>query len=173
MQYPIHCEDEKSEYATHNLGYALSDVTNENLASDNLKCVNDTVSVEHFDLLKTIQFAQEKIQTADNDIIYDVSIATENITYMKHQSTDAQQRKAKKAILENLDDDSVFWLRNFAQKILPCQFREGQKKYFGKEGRSLHVDFMLLKEKMIVKKYVYYTVIYRCSQGMKDSFKHC
>ena len=27
---------------------------------------------------------------------------------------------------------------------------------------------MPLKEKIIVKKYVYYTVIYRCSQGMKD-----
>ena len=125
-------------------------------------------------MLKTIQFVQEKIQTADNGIIYDVSIALENIiTYMKHQSTDVQQRKAKKAILENLDDDSVFWLRNFTQKILPCQFREGQKKYFGKKGISFHVNFMLLKEKMIVKKYVYYTVIYRCSQGMKDSFKHC
>ena len=87
---------------------------------------------------------------------------------MKHQLRDAQQRKVKKAVLENLNNGSVFWLRDFAQKILPCQFREGQKQYFGKKGISLHVDVMLLKEKMIVKKYVYYTVIYRCSQGMKD-----
>ena len=87
---------------------------------------------------------------------------------MKHQLRDAQQRKAKKAVLENLNNGSVFWLRDFAQKILPCQFREGQKQYFGKKGINLHVDVMLFKEKMIVKKYVYYTVIYRCSQGMKD-----
>ena len=71
MQYLIQCDGEKSEYATHNPGY----VTNENLISDNMKCVNDAVCVECFDLLKTIQTVQEKIQTtADNDIIYDVSI---------------------------------------------------------------------------------------------------
>ena len=170
MQYPIHCEDEKSEYATHNLGYALSHVTNRNLIMGNMKCVNDGVCVECFDLLKTIQTVLEKIQTtADNDIIHDVSIAIENIiTYNKHQLWDAQQRKAKKAVLENLDNGPVFWLRDFTQKILPCQFWEGQKQYFGKKGISLYVDVMLVKEKMIVKKYVYHTVIYRCSQGMKD-----
>ena len=40
-----------------------------------MKWVNDAVCVECFDLLKTIQTVQEKIQTtADNDIIYYVSI---------------------------------------------------------------------------------------------------
>ena len=138
-----------------------------------MKCVSDAVCGECFDLLKTIQTVQEKIQaTVDNNIIYDVSIAMENITaYMKHQLRDAQQRKAKKAVLENLDDRLVFWLRDFAQKILPFQFREGQKQYFGKKGISLHVGIMLLKEEMIVKKM--YTTLrfidaYRCSQGMKD-----
>ena len=125
MQYPIHCKDEKSEYATHNPGYTLSDVTNENLILDDMKCVSDAVCGECFDLLKTIQTVQEKIQaTVDNNIIYHVSIAMENITaYIKHQLRDAQQRKAKKAVLENLDDWLVFWLRDFAQKILPFQFR--------------------------------------------------
>ena len=52
---------------------------------------------------------------------------------MKHQLRDAQQRKAKKAVLENPEEGSVFWLRDFAQKILPCQFRVGQKQYFGKK----------------------------------------
>ena len=108
MEYPVHYEDEKSEYATHSLGYVLSGVTNKNLISDNMKCVNDAVCVECFHLLKTIQIVEEKIQTtADNDI-YDASIAIENITYMKHQLRDAQQRKAKKAVLENLDNGSVF-----------------------------------------------------------------
>ena len=166
MEYPIHYEEEKSEYATHNLGYALSGVTNKNLISDSMKCVNYAVCVECFHLLKTIQIVEEKIQTtADNDI-YDASIVIENIiTYMKHQLRDAQQRKAKKAVLENLENGSVFWLRDFAQKILPCQFREGQKQYFEKKGISLHVDVMLLKEKMIL---LCCTVIYRCSQEMKD-----
>ena len=154
MQYPIHREDEKSEYATHNLGYALSVVLIENLISDNMKCVDDAVCAECFDLLKTFHTVQEKIQTtADNDIIYDVSIAIENIIiYMKYLLRDAQQRKAKKGVLENLDYGSVFWLRDFAQKILPYQFREGQKQYSGKKGKSLHVDVMLLKENMTVKK---------------------
>ena len=52
--------DEKSEYATHNPGYALSDLTNEILISDNMKCVNDAVCVECFDLLKTIETVHEK-----------------------------------------------------------------------------------------------------------------
>ena len=62
MLYPIHCEDEKSEYATHNPGYALSDVTSENLISDNMKCLNDAVCVECFDFIKTIQTVQEKFK---------------------------------------------------------------------------------------------------------------
>ena len=51
---------------------------------------------------------------------------------MRHQLRDAQQRKVKEAVLENLDYGSTFWLRDFAQKILPCRFWEGQKQYFGK-----------------------------------------
>ena len=87
---------------------------------------------------------------------------------MKHQLRDAQKRKAKKAVLEYLHNGSVFWLRYFVQKTLPYQFRQGQNQYFGKKGISLHVHVMLLKEKLIVEIYAYYTVIYRCSQEMKD-----
>ena len=130
-------------YATHNPAYALSDVANEILVSDNMKCINDAVCVECFDLLKTIQTIQEKIQTtSDHDIIYDISIAIESIiTYLKHQLRDAQQRKAKIAVPENLGHGSVFWLRDFAQKILSCQLREGPETIFYEERNKFACNY--------------------------------
>ena len=43
---------------------------------------------------------------------------------MKHQVHDAQQKKAKSDVFNDLDKSSAFWLRDFAQ-VMPVKFREG------------------------------------------------
>ena len=74
---------------------------------------------------------------------------------MKYQVRDAQQKKAKSDVFNDLDKSSAFWLRDFAQKVLPVKFREGQREYFGKRGISLHVDvFFVKKDSQVGKKYI-------------------
>lgn len=76
---------------------------------------------------------------------------------MKHQIRDSQQRKAKTFCFDNLDDETAFWLKDFAQKVLPMRYREGQREYFGKKGMSMHVDVFFRKNNEELLKYVYFT----------------
>ena len=82
---------------------------------------------------------------------------------------DAQQKKAKSESFSLLNDESCFWLKDYAQKILPLKFCEGHKDYFGKKGMSMHIDAFFLKKGLDVSKQVYLTVIYRCDQGMANT----
>ena len=66
-----------------------------------------------------------------------------------------------------------FWLKDyFSQKVLlpvlPTQYREGQKSYFGKKGMSLHVDVFFHKYQNQVFKKTYFTAMTRCDQGLTD-----
>lgn len=101
--------------------------------------------------------------------MYDINVAIKSVQeYICHILRDVQQRKAKEWCMENLDDETAFWLKDFCQKILPTQFREGQQNYFGKKGMSLHVDVFFKKEGGQLKKRVYFTALQRCDQGADD-----
>ena len=100
------------------------------------------------------------------DTMYDINIAIKDIIeYVKHLMRDGQQRKAKYDAFSLLDHDTGFWIKDFAQKVLPVKFREGQKDYFGKKGMSMHIDVFMVRKSGQLKKHVYDTVIYRCDQG--------
>ena len=67
--------------------------------------------------------------------------------------------------LDNME--YAFWLKDWAQKVLPFTFREKQSDYFGKKGMSVHVDVFFKKnEQGQLTKLVYFTVIFRCDQDM-------
>ena len=68
--------------------------------------------------------------------------------------------------IELLDTKTGFWLKDFCRKILPAQFREGQKEYFGKKDMKLHVDVFFHKVNGRLRKKVYFTAVYRCKQGL-------
>ena len=85
---------------------------------------------------------------------------------MKHKIRDAQQKKAKVDAFEIISCTVAFWLKDFAQKILPVKYREGMKEYYGKKVMTMHVDVFVLKEADgRLKKHVYLTVIYNSDQG--------
>ena len=64
--------------------------------------------------------------------MYDVGVAIKNIIeYAKHKMRDAQLRKAKVDAFDVVCQTKEFWLKYFAQKVLPVRCREGQKN-FGK-----------------------------------------
>ena len=103
--------------------------------------------------------SQKKIFLSNN-----ISI---NFSYYYTRSV-SQQKKAKIDACAQLDDKTAFWLKDYAQKVLPVKFREGQKEYFGKKGMSMHIDVFFLKENDHLKKHVYLTVIYHCDQGISS-----
>ena len=100
-----------------------------------------------------------------------VSVAIEDIeTYIKHQVRDAQQKLAKVLAFQSTDEETAFWLKDYCQKVLPTNYCEGQKEYFGKKGMSLHVDTLCMKKDGVFVKKVYFMAIYWCEQGLSDSF---
>ena len=106
--------------------------------------------LECLSLIRTLQTIESEIKSTVNnkDVIYDINNTTKCIIeYMKHQVHDAQQKKAKSDVFNDLGESSVFWLQDIAQKVLPVKFQEGQCKYFGKRGMSLHVDVFFVKKR--------------------------
>ena len=114
--------------------------------------------IEIFSCLKDVEeFVKEK---GDDDTIY-VSVAIEDIkTYIKHQVRHAKQKLAKMLAFQSIDEETVFWLKDYCQKVLPTKYCEGQKEYFGKKGVSLHVDILCMKKDFVFVKKLYFTVIY-------------
>ena len=53
--------------------------------------------------------------------------------------------------------------------LLQIKFREGQKKYFGKKGFSLHIDVFFITQNGNIRKRVYYSSVYRCDQEIADT----
>ena len=55
------------------------------------------------------------------DAVYDCNTAIKYIIeYIKH--LDVQQSKAKSYAFDKVDNNSVFWLCNFNQKIIPIKY---------------------------------------------------
>ena len=166
LSYQLHCS-ESTNIASHNPNFALTPT------SENSIFVSDEMCQDCYDLFSVIQDINELcVQKGNAELIYDVNNAIKDIVnYVKHLMRDHQQKKAKTHCFDQLDNETAFWLRDFAQKILPVKYREGQREYFGKKGMSLHIDVIFRKVDSEIEKDVYLTCLYRCSQSMVDV--HC
>ena len=165
IQYSVYCTDENYGFMTHNPTLALSDTTNQLLVSSESNSINSSICLEYLSLIRTLQTIENQIKSTVNnkDVIYDVNNAIKCIIeYMKHQVCEAQQNDL------DLDETSAFWLQDFAQKVLPVKFWEGEHEYFGERGMILYVDVFFIKKDSQVRKKIYLTAIYRCHQTMKD-----
>ena len=164
ISYQSHCSME-SEIKSHNAVFALS-------TEKEVPCVqvSDRVCSDCYQLISILDtVSQISKKEGTDDEIYDVQQSIESvIRYMKHQMRDHQQRKAKAYCFENLNPQTAFWLKDFAQKVIPIRYREGQREYFGKKGMSLHIDVFFRQDHDNLLKYVYMTCLYRCKQSMVD-----
>ena len=166
-KYQSHCSTD-SDIPSHNSKYALSEPAEEpqvgNFVSMDIVC-NDC-----YNLISTLQKIINLAEEESNDAVsHDVDVAVKAIlTYMKHQMRDQQQRLAKAYAFDNLNDNTGFWLKDFAQKVIPFQFREGQREYFGKKGMSLHIDVFFRKDGDDLIKQVYLTCLFACKQTATD-----
>ena len=162
--FQSHCSPD-SDICSHNTTYALSDAKEEPCTN-----VGSSVCSECFNLVSTLGKILSIAETEGTDeIIYDVNASINAIfAYMNHQIRDVQQRRAKSYCFNHLGHETAFWLKDFAQKLLPMRFREGQREYFGKKGMSIHIDVFFRKQGEDLLKYVYLTCLFRCNQNSVD-----
>ena len=163
-KFQSHCSTE-SQIVSHNPRFALSSPQEEPCLD-----ISDEICADCYNLISVLQLLENEAMThGTEDEQYDVKQSIESIIkYMKHQMRDFQQRHAKSFCFNNLDEATAFWLKDFAQKILPQSYREGQKEYFGKKGMSLHIDVFFRKYNDELLKYVYFTCIFRSQQSIID-----
>ena len=82
-----------------------------------------------------------------NEHQYDFQEARDAIIeLMRHVVRGVQQDEAKSMGIHGMDDESSFQIIDWAQKILPQRYREGQSEYFGKKGMSLLVSSFTMKD---------------------------
>lgn len=173
--YRMHCEI-SSSCETHCISFALSNQAFENLQLDHRHIHTETCQQCAL-LLSTIEAVGNlvsdvsKDQDEENEIMYDVNMAKSSILeWMAHILRGVQQEKAKAHAMQSLSTTTGFWISDWAQKILPLRYREGQKEYFGKKGMSLHVDVLFQKDQDgQLRKDVYFTALYRSDQNVLET----
>ena len=56
------------------------------------------------------------------------------------------QDTAKSQIIDNLTDTQVLLIMDWAMKFLPTSYRETQRDWFGKKGKSWHMTAAITKD---------------------------
>lgn len=80
------------------------------------------------------------------EIEHDVNTSTPKLDEWKaHILQAAHQDNAKRDIIDHLKHDQVFLIMGWAMKFLPTSFRETQRDWFGKKGKSWHVTVAVTK----------------------------
>lgn len=87
------------------------------------------------DLERLIEHEQQDDKR--DEFTYDFQLAREDIFEMfRHRIRTVQQDAAKARTLASMSKTTAFQTIDWAQKILPQSFREGQSAYYGKKGMS-------------------------------------
>ena len=68
------------------------------------------------------------------------------IEWSRHNIRAAQQDLEKAKIISQMGIDEAFYTFDWGQKILPQEYHDSQKKYFGKKGVSVFVGSFVWKE---------------------------
>ena len=80
------------------------------------------------------------------EIEHDVNTSAPKLDEWKaHILRAAHQDNAKRDIIDPLKQDQVFLIMDWAMKFLPTSFRETQRDWFGKKGKSWHVTVAVTK----------------------------
>ena len=80
------------------------------------------------------------------ELQYDVDNAIPDIDGWKaHILRAAHQDTAKSVVIENLANNQVLIIMDWAMKFLPTGYRETHRNWFGKKGKSSHVSVAVKK----------------------------
>ena len=148
-KYRIHCRDEDSRCADHCRKFALSDPVDEDFkhqclhehlskcdSCEDLKTVLQSVEGK-INELSTLMYSKEQ---RDN-LLYDFGKSINFINEWKcHILRCENQEIAKQSFIQNLTEDSVFIVMDWAMKFLQRRFREKQCDWYAKRGMNWHVS---------------------------------
>ena len=80
------------------------------------------------------------------ELQHDLSCATSSIEEWKsHLLRSVHQDTAKSEIIDNLKPSQVLLIMDWAMKFIPTSFRETQRDWFGKKGKSWHLTVAITK----------------------------
>ncbi|XP_028513184.1 uncharacterized protein LOC114574537 [Exaiptasia diaphana] len=98
----------------------------------------DSTLLEIERLLTTVTFANDD----DHDeAVYLCQKGKQNIVAWKcHLVRSVRQDKARLDTIDQLDDDTILVINDWAMKFLPQYYRESQTDWFGKRGISWHIS---------------------------------
>jgi len=65
------------------------------------------------------------------------------VEWKRHLLRTVHQDVARKHILDQLDEKSVFIVADWAMKWLPTRYREAQRDFFGKRGLPWHITYAI------------------------------
>ena len=141
--YKAHCADEGGlRVADHCRLLALSDPKNKDFQKkcnhghdkfcDNCENLKDVLTKSESIINECNPFSMIKEKSS---LLYDVSTAIEKIhTWKAHILATIHQESQKNDIFADLDRETVFFIIDFAMKVLPKRYRESMVKWFGKKG---------------------------------------
>lgn len=173
-EYRVHCRKEESACADHCRKFALSDPVDEDFQQQCLH--NHNVKCGSCEELKTVlESVEKKLNESSSsmynkeqhdDLLYDFNKSVNSITEWKcHILRSENQEIAKQSLIQNLSEDSVFIVADWAMKFLQRQFREKQCDWYAKRGMSWHVSCVLASDghgKLLISYYNH--LLNSCSQ---------
>jgi hypothetical protein len=149
-RYRSHCTDE-SPIASHCLRFALSQAGSKDYGSQcqhehNQFCEDCVKLAANLDAIE-MYINKTLNDETKADLIYEYNRAKDSINEQcRHIIRSVQQTAAKANDIKNLDEETAYMTIDWAQKVLPQEFREGQSSYYGKFGMSVLVGTFTSKD---------------------------
>lgn len=173
-EFRVHCRQEESTCADHCRKFALSDPDDDDfkqkcLHRHTLKCNNceelKTVLAsikQKLDELSSLMYNKEHY----DDLLYDFEKSFKSIMEWKcHILRTENQEIAKQSLIQDLKEDSVFIVVDWAMKLLQRRYREKQSEWFAKRGMNWHVSTVLCRDEKGNIYISYYNHLFNsCSQ---------
>lgn len=190
-RYKTHCNNDDS-CICHCINHGLSHPKDEDLLSECNEC-HDRICEECLNIVETIASLQLKLaqlpSSHEREVAeWEVSSADQKIMqWQKHILRGVQQSKARSKSMKELGPTNAFWIRDYAQKVLPAkvikqitftlfvfsftfyQTLEAMSEYFGKRGMTVSVVVFLTKAIMSYHKQVYLVALDKSDQGTVDT----
>ena len=148
-----HCSM-NSNCITHCTTFALSD-SSCNAQYTACREEHTSICLDCLNIVQTLDAIKQDIgKISDQDLLVEVQYDFENavehiIEWFRHNVRAAQQDFEKTRIISDMGTDEAFCTFDWGQKILPQEYRESQKKYFGKKGMSVLVGSFTWKNEAV------------------------
>jgi len=84
--------------------------------------------------------------------------------WKSHLLRTVNQDRARVDIIENLGEDCMLLIQDWAMKFLPRQYRESQGEWFAKRGLSWHITVAIRKKDSTLEKQAFVHVVDECTQ---------